>query len=123
MLPQYSVENTDYTSNIFSVKNEINRFDIYIFYFHKVNIALRRPTYQLHPYIQNDDRFDASNAVDGLKTDLSAFGGQCVVSQDGHMTAIWWVNLTSIHIIHHITIYYRTDNTNYGMLHFIIFIL
>nr|XP_034320846.1 uncharacterized protein LOC105334720 isoform X5 [Crassostrea gigas] len=79
-----------------------------------VNIAREKPTYQLHPFIKNDHRFDASNAVDGLTSDLSAFGGECVVSKDNHRTAIWWVNLTSIHSIHHITIFYRTDNTNYG---------
>lgn len=92
---------------------------ISIFYFQKVNIGLGKPTYQLHPYIKNDHRFDASNAVDGLKRDLRAFGGQCAVSEDKHRTATWWVNLTSIHSIHHITIFYRTDNTNYGMLHVI----
>lgn len=92
---------------------------ISIFYFQKVNIAREKPTYQLHPYIKNDHRFDASNAVDGLTSDISAFGGECVVSKDKHRTAIWWVNLTSIHSIHHITIFYRTDNTNYGMLYVI----
>lgn len=84
-----------------------------------MNIGLGKLTFQLHPYIKNDHRFDASNAVDGLRRDLSAFGGECVVSEDKHRTATWWVNLTSIHSIHHITIFYRTDNTNYGMLYVI----
>lgn len=82
-----------------------------------MNIALRKPTYQLHPYIVNDATFDASNAVDGLKSDLSAWGGQCAITADGYRTATWWVNLNSIHSIHHITIYYRTDNVDYGMIH------
>lgn len=82
-----------------------------------MNIALKKPAYQLHPYIVNDATFDASNAVDGLKSDLSAWGGQCVITADGYRTSIWWVNLNSIHSIHHITIYYRTDNVDYGMIH------
>ncbi|XP_062602964.1 multiple epidermal growth factor-like domains protein 11 [Saccostrea cucullata] len=56
------------------------------------------------------DLFDSSNAVDGLKSDLSAWGRQCVVSKDYYRTATWWVNLTAIHSIHYIRIYYRTDN-------------
>lgn len=36
----------------------------------KVNIALNKPAYQLYQYHPGDDRFDASNAVDGLKSDL-----------------------------------------------------
>lgn len=119
MLPPYSVKKTNFSSNVFSVNTKKKIGLISIFYFQKVNIAREKPTYQLHPYIRNDHRFDASNAVDGLTSDLSAFGGECVVSKDNHSTAIWWVNLTSIHSIHHITIFYRTDNTNYGMLYVI----
>lgn len=75
-----------------------------------VNVALNKPAHQSHPYLTGDT-YDASNAVDGLKSNLRFDGGQCVVSKDGHRTAIWWVNLTSIHSIHDITIYYRTDNS------------
>lgn len=32
----------------------------------KVNIALHKPAYQQNQYEPADDRFDASNAVDGL---------------------------------------------------------
>ncbi|XP_061194981.1 uncharacterized protein LOC133203153 [Saccostrea echinata] len=77
------------------------------------NIALNKPTKQSNPYKSNTHEaatFDSSNAVDGLKTDLSAFKGQCALSADGYNNATWWVNLRSIHSIHYIRIYYRTDN-------------
>ncbi|XP_062622253.1 uncharacterized protein LOC134283792 [Saccostrea cucullata] len=83
------------------------------------NIALNKPTHQSHEYIYKKygtAPFDSSNAVDGLKTDLSAFGGQCVISGNGYNTATWWVNLTSIQSIHDIRIYYRTDNTPWDSL-------
>uniref|UniRef100_K1Q0S5 Uncharacterized protein n=1 Tax=Magallana gigas TaxID=29159 RepID=K1Q0S5_MAGGI len=76
-----------------------------------VNIALNKPAYQQDPFNHSDDRFDASNAVDGRKYDLSGGGGQCAVSKYGRQTATWWVDLTSIHSIDHITIYFRTDNS------------
>lgn len=72
------------------------------------NVALNKPAYNQYPYIP-DNRFDAINAVDGRKFDLKWDGGQCAVSLY-QQTAIWWVNLSSIHSIHHITIYFRTDN-------------
>ncbi|XP_062620192.1 receptor-type tyrosine-protein phosphatase T-like [Saccostrea cucullata] len=58
--------------------------------------------------------FDSSKAVDGLKTNLSAFGGQCVISANYEKNATWWVNLKSIHSIHTIRIYYRTENKQWG---------
>lgn len=75
-----------------------------------VNVALNKPAYQLHPWSQDDDTSDASNAVDGRKYDLSEEGGQCALSGLNKLTATWWVNLTSIHSIHHITIFFVTDN-------------
>ncbi|XP_061194966.1 delta-like protein 4 [Saccostrea echinata] len=81
------------------------------------NIALNKPTQQSHAYSSPNHppaTFDSSNAVDGLKSDLSAFGGQCVISADGFNIATWWVNLTSIHSIHDIRIYYRTGNKAWG---------
>lgn len=75
-----------------------------------VNVALNKPAHQQKSYGEGNALYDASNAVDGLKSNLKYDGGQCTVSADGQQTATWWVNLTSIHSIHHITIYYRTDN-------------
>lgn len=84
-------------------------FFFYIFTY-IVNVALNKPAHQQNSYRNGNALYDASNAVDGLKSNLRYDGGQCTVSADGHQTATWWVNLTSLHSIHHITIYYRTDN-------------
>lgn len=81
------------------------------------NVALNKPSYQQNPFDPNDSAGDASNAVDGEKSDLSRNGGQCVVSA-GSVTATWRVNLTSIHSIHNITIYYMTDNKPWGIVFF-----
>ncbi|XP_061194964.1 multiple epidermal growth factor-like domains protein 10 [Saccostrea echinata] len=75
------------------------------------NIALYKPTWQSLQYNAGDGRFNASNAVDGRKTNLSAWSGECVVSGLKQSSATWWVDLTSIQSIHGIRIYYRTDNT------------
>lgn len=77
------------------------------------NIALHKPAFQQYPFIDGEASYDARRAVDGLKSDLSWSGGQCVLSSGRH-TAIWWVHLTSILSIHHITIYYRKDNVEPG---------
>uniref|UniRef100_A0A8W8NY44 Scavenger receptor class F member 2 n=1 Tax=Magallana gigas TaxID=29159 RepID=A0A8W8NY44_MAGGI len=55
---------------------------------------------------------DASNAVDGQKSNLSKNSGHCVHSADTE-TATLWVNLTSIHNIEKVTIYFMTDNKQY----------
>lgn len=83
------------------------------------NIALGKLAYQQHPLIYYrfpDILHDgyASNAVDGLKTDCSAYGGQCTLSKDNKSEALWRVDLGSILSIHHLTIYYRTDNLAWG---------
>lgn len=74
-----------------------------------VNIGLHKPAYQQNTLIREDVTYDASNAVDGRKSDLSWEGGKCAISLY-KQTAIWWVNLRSIHSIHHITIYFMTDD-------------
>ncbi|XP_065935430.1 uncharacterized protein [Magallana gigas] len=79
-----------------------------------VNVALNKPAYQQHPHKTGQKKFDASNAVDGRKSDLRPWGGQCVVSGDEKKTATWWVDLTRVHSIHHITIHYMTNNKNWG---------
>lgn len=85
-----------------------------------VNVALYKPAYQKHPAYPGYDKYDASNSVDGLRSDLRWEEKQCVVSA-GSDTATWWVNLTSIYSIHHITIYYRTEGTTWGILNFIVY--
>ncbi|XP_061165545.1 receptor-type tyrosine-protein phosphatase T-like [Saccostrea echinata] len=74
-----------------------------------VNVALNKPTWQSNP-LKLEDIYDSSNAVDGLKSNLTELGGQCVISAVKHRTATWWVNLTSVYSIHDIRIYYKTDN-------------
>ncbi|XP_052693255.1 multiple epidermal growth factor-like domains protein 10 isoform X1 [Crassostrea angulata] len=76
-----------------------------------VNVALNKPAYQ--QYSIGIDIYDARNAVDGRKSDLSIVGGQCARAFR-RQTATWWVNLTTIHSIHHITIYFMTDNEPWG---------
>nr|XP_022304853.1 multiple epidermal growth factor-like domains protein 10 isoform X7 [Crassostrea virginica] len=83
------------------------------------NKALHKQTYQQHPFPTPSGNIyaelvQASNAVDGLKSNLSVWGGQCVISDNDQHTATWWVNLNSVVSIHHITIYYRTGNANWG---------
>ncbi|XP_056002109.1 multiple epidermal growth factor-like domains protein 11 [Ostrea edulis] len=77
------------------------------------NIALNKPAWQLHQYGE-DAKSDASNAVDGLKSDLRAWGGQCIVSANYQQITTWRVDLEDILSIHHITIHYRTDNAAWG---------
>lgn len=77
------------------------------------NLALNKPAHEEYPYVHPDT--SASNAVDGLKSDLTALGGQCSASASNQRTSTWWVNLTSIRSIHDIRIYYRTGNFAWGM--------
>uniref|UniRef100_K1QM83 Mediator of RNA polymerase II transcription subunit 14 n=1 Tax=Magallana gigas TaxID=29159 RepID=K1QM83_MAGGI len=62
-----------------------------------VNIALNKPAYLQYQYRLGDKIYDASNAVDGRKSDLRLGGGQCA-SSEPQQTATWWVNLTSYEI-------------------------
>nr|XP_022311298.1 multiple epidermal growth factor-like domains protein 11 [Crassostrea virginica] len=79
------------------------------------NIALNQPSYQQHPYPGFPAYYiEAGNAVDGQKSNLSWQGGQCAISENKQHKATWWVNLTRILSIHHITVYYRTGNTEWG---------
>ncbi|XP_078329800.1 uncharacterized protein LOC144624230 [Crassostrea virginica] len=80
------------------------------------NLAYNKPTYQQFQYKgMSHNLTDASNAVDGLKSNLDVWGGQCVASENNRQTATWWVNLTRIYAIHHIKIYYRTGNIDWGI--------
>lgn len=83
-----------------------------------VNVAFNKPAYMQYQYKPGDNRYDASNAVDGQKSNLSFSGGQCSSSVSGKQTATWWVNLTSIHSIHHIRIYFLKSNDAWGMVIF-----
>lgn len=78
------------------------------------NLALHKPAYQLYPYKKSYES-QADAAVDGLKNNTAVWGDQCVISEKGKYVAIWWVNLTRISSIHHITVYYVTGRKKWGM--------
>lgn len=78
----------------------------------QVNVALNKPAYQQNPFKTNYSMGDASNAVDGQKSNLTRNSGHCVLSA-GTETATLWVNLTSTHNIENVTIYFMTDNKQY----------
>ncbi|XP_056002945.1 receptor-type tyrosine-protein phosphatase epsilon-like [Ostrea edulis] len=74
------------------------------------NIAKGKVAEQLYSYNDISSVWGAKLAVDGLKSNLSAVGGQCTISGNDKQTATWWVDLQGVLSIHHITIYYRTGN-------------
>lgn len=75
----------------------------------KENLALNKSTWQQHPLSDSTTEVGSEKAVDGLFTDRGS-GGQCTLSDRGHYTAEWRVDLGSVVSINHINIYYRTDN-------------
>lgn len=93
----------------------LKKYDWWVL-FSSENIALNKNAIQSHPYDNPSipGAVDASNAVDGLKTNFSYFGQQCIVSAENRLEAMWRVDLKAILGIHHITIYYRTDNVPWG---------
>lgn len=90
-------------------------FEIYNLFPILENIALNKSAWQLYSYegIIGDIR-SASKAIDGLKTDMSISGQQCTLSAYSKYEAMLRVDLGAILGIHSITIYYRTDNVQWG---------
>lgn len=98
--------------------NKLNVWGLYIYYSFADNIALNKQAYQQNQFLAGNDKYDASNAVDRLKSDLTSNGGQCAISA-AKKTATLWVNLTAIHSIHHITIYFMTNDLKWGKYSFL----
>lgn len=74
------------------------------------NLALKKPTWQEHPWPDPRRDFGSENAVDGLYYDRRARSGQCTINDDGYYTAEWRVDLGNVLKISHINIFYRTFN-------------
>lgn len=69
------------------------------------NVAFNKSAWQEYP-ATNLERFGAEQAVDGLYSELSLYGGQCTMSEYGHSTATWRVDLGKVHNIAHIVVYF-----------------
>nr|XP_022311896.1 receptor-type tyrosine-protein phosphatase mu-like isoform X4 [Crassostrea virginica] len=74
------------------------------------NLALRKPFWEDQEWKDPNVEWRGGNAVDGLYTNRSAAGDQCVISENGRRTATWRVDLGGVVSISHIDIYYRTGN-------------
>lgn len=85
------------------------------FFFQTENVGLNKSTWEQYSYDYPDKPWGAERAVDGLYSDLSAMGGQCVISANGKSTAEWRVDLGRIHTIHHLVIHYRTEHIDSGI--------
>ncbi|XP_061180690.1 multiple epidermal growth factor-like domains protein 10 [Saccostrea echinata] len=72
------------------------------------NIALGKLAWQQYQY--RTQPWGADKAVDGLYSVRSAAGGQCTISGNQKQTATWRVDLGGVLSVHHITIYFRTDD-------------
>ncbi|XP_078330428.1 uncharacterized protein LOC144624482 [Crassostrea virginica] len=81
-------------------------------------VYIRENLAKFHPTSSSPDFgfsfMGSGRAVDGRKTDLSAFGGQCYISGNGRPYVLWRVDLVNIRSIERIAIYYRTDNQRWG---------
>ena len=75
-------------------------------------MALHKTAWQNNPYL--NDELSASLAVDGKKTKLSKWGGECVASDYGS-TAEWRVDLKDVLSIHHVVIQYVQNKPVWGI--------
>ena len=75
------------------------------------NLALNKKAWQHSSCCQA--RSAANNAVDG-NTNQNYLNNSCAISTDGDRNPEWNVDLGSILSIHHVKIYFRTDDIYWG---------
>lgn len=79
--------------------------------FFSENVALNRSAWQYFSYPGRP--WGAERPVDGHKSNLSEWGGQCAISGDAK-EAEWRVDLGNVYRIHHIFIQHRPDNLQWS---------
>ena len=80
-----------------------------LFIISQENMALGKTVFEDQKW-RGKENWTGENAVDGRYTDRSAFGGQCVISENKAQKATWRVDLGGVVSISHIDIYYRREN-------------
>lgn len=69
------------------------------------NVAFNKSAWQEYPATKLGN-FGAEQAVYGLYSELTLYGGQCTMSEYRHSTATWRVDLGKVHNIAHIVVYF-----------------
>lgn len=80
------------------------------------NIALNKHAWARYPWPNKLLGWGAQSAVDGRKSNLSAYGGECTISDNYKATAEWRVDLGEVLSIHRIFIQPRTEYNPWGRL-------
>lgn len=85
---------------------------MFLFIIFQDNLASKKPTWQIPSIsIYPPERVVH---VDNLKSNRSAAGNQCAISDGTPHGAIWMVDLQSIQVINNIMIYYRTEDKTWS---------